>query len=225
MTRFSKDDRVRAVSIFGTVLSRQGIQVHVKWDNGDDSWENAANLSFVYDEPKPDPIRVGDSVTRKGHDVVGKVEALDHGGFPTLADVRWSADGRSFVPVDQLVKVEEPKPLSWKDLEADDKVTLKVIANDETLTATVVRSMYGPVLLGWDVGAKRVSPWLTKCTVLLSVEKPAPPLPTQPGSVIYLPRPDQFAHRTNDHDRLPWIADDGARLTDRQVAEQGWEVA
>lgn len=223
MTRWGKGDRVKAVMTLGRVLSRQGTQVHVKWDTGAETWEDSWNLTSASDEDVR--IKVGDSVVRFGNEVVGKVEALDDSGFPRLADVAWPK-GRSFVPVDDLLRVVTPPPPSWDDVRTGDTVTFRVVMTDEEVTAKVHIYNGGPCILGVSMESMIVKQrW-----VLLSIERPEPPLPTEPGTAIVLNMGGYVLHRRSDlteHPDEPWISDFGKFWSDADIQRwgHGWKVA
>lgn len=216
MTRFSKDDRVKWVGndsargAKGTIEAVWAVTLEVAWDDGTRGKVLAEDLAL---DDTPDPIKVGDSVTRKVPGSIGKVEALDDTGFPRLADVRWSAEGRSFVPTDELVKVESP---SWNDVEVNDRVTFEFRGEEFTTTAYLASGETRVMSHSTRSGRIRAN------FTLLSVEKPTPPLPGE-GVVIQLKNSGTLAHRRRVNGL--WINDRGSIYTDAEVQAIGWEVA
>lgn len=118
---------------------------------------------------------------------------------------------------------EEPevKAPSWMDVQPGDKVTFEYLG--ETFTATAHKSnigaawtcVLGTAVAAWKDGGR---------ARLISIEKPSPPLPTKPGSVILLKGVGELAHLSLASNRH-WTSDSGWHLTEAQVQGYGWEVA
>lgn len=212
---FMVGDHVRRGNVNGTVTAPGTDGGFVNWETGE-RWSSNESMTLVQRFTKGD--RVKGNVTSR----LGSVTAVGR-----QVGVKWDTGATGDYHAHNLTRINKPTTTSWKDVEVGHKVTFKY--GDEDVTATAHESRTGarwPCVLGVSVAA-----WAEdRLANLISIEKPKPPLPTKPGSIIRFMAPHGskvMAHRrevVETSTTRNWVSDGGYMYSDYEVEEYGWEV-
>lgn len=211
---FMVGDHVRKGRDSGTVTAAGTDGAFVNWG---EHWSSTESMTLVQRFTKDD--RVKGNVTGR----LGSVTAVGR-----QVGVKWDTGSTGDYYAHVLTKINKPTTPSWNDVQPGDKVTFEYMG--ETFTATAHKSNIGAAwacVLGTAIAAWKDGGMAN----LISIEKPKPPLPTKPGSVIRFTRVngmEVMAHRrevmetgTNHQN---WVSDSGYLYTNAQIETMGWEV-